>query len=310
MFMTPPLFWRSSYLELQSDTAFFAGVSTSGSYLESRDDTAFRTWIVIERQMSGFKSPCRATFGGCWTLNPKDLREDCLTIVSHLAKRHPESELVTVYLPPEFAFPFESILMLNAFGSLGAKVDYTDIDYWISPLNWSESSMSKGNRKKLRQWNLSNGKISEVSMSNFDSIYQVIQENRRSLGVEPSISAGDLEKLILNFGDEYKLYAGTVDNEIAVVAVTVQIHPSIKYVFFWADKSQFRHLSPVVAMCTHLVNICSMSNIEFLDLGISTEKGIENPGLMRFKTNLGAFPSPKHQISIDLNSLRKSASQF
>jgi hypothetical protein len=308
MFITPPLFWRSSYLELQSETAFFAGVTNSGFYLESRDETAFRTWIVVDNQISTFKSPCRATFGGCWAFNLKDLKEDCITIISQLAKRHPEMVHITVYLPPEFAFPFDPILMFNVFESLGSRVVYTDIDYWISPLNWSESSMSKGNQKKLRQWISSNGQISEVSLSNFESVYQVILENRHSLGVEPSISAGDLENLMLNFKDEYKLYSGTVDGDIAVVAITVQVHPRIKYVFFWADKLQYRHLSPVVAMCAHLVNTCLISNIDFLDLGISTERGIENPGLMRFKANLGALPSPKHQISIDLDSLRKSTS--
>ena len=62
----------------------------------------------------------------------------------------------------------------------------------------------------------------------------------------------------------------------------------------------FRHLSPVVAMCDFLANSSRNRGMSFLDLGAAQLDGVDIPGLVRFKANLGAIPSDKYQVSLTL----------
>ena len=296
--MSPtPLFWQSSYLSIQSETGFFSGVSHQGLYLESRDHTQFRTWACFDFSSECIKSPCRATFGGYWSTDHTYFGADVELSVLELKSRYPGTT-ITFYLPPNDEASKKVSTQSEILIRLGGEVDFQDSNFSISTGNWEPSNMSKGNRKKLRQWNEAGGHVREVELESLPEIYEIIRLNRLSLGVQPSISLDGLTKLALNFGSEYRFYTATVNEEMAAVAVTVDARESAKYVFFWADVAQFRQLSPVVAICTHLIEVCRRSIKDHLDLGISTEGGQPNLGLIRFKRNLGASESPKLQISL------------
>lgn len=293
--MGVPLFWQSSYLETQSDTAFLAGISLSGDYLESREHTLFRTWIVFDASPNGLKSPCRATFGGFFSIDYAWFASDIKATIAGLAEQHRDKTL-KIYLSPEHAELFKGQEQRALLQSCGFVEEFFDLDFSITTNKWNEASLSKGNRKKLRQWREAGGRVEKVDLCEINDIYEVIRVNRESIGVVPSISLGDLNKLINQFGDHYELFVGHVNGEVAVVAVTVDTHIDTKYVFFWADVLKHRNLSPVVAMCCGLVEICQSINISTLDLGIATEDGNPNEGLMRFKSNLGAESSEKYML--------------
>ena len=291
-----PVFWQSKYINIQSDTSFFAGISFAGRYLESSDHTLFRTWIVLDQFNQGLKSPCRATFGGFFSFDIDTLFSDIELTVAGITKNYP-GQLLTLYLPPEHYEFFRSEEQRHVLESLGFSFDFIDVNYSLLTKTWDQSLLSKGNRKKLRQWNEAEGEIVEANASDLKDVYEVIKINRRSLGVEPSISLEGLRKLVSSFTDNYHLFIGRVENNIASAAVTVDTHLGAKYVFFWADVSEYRHLSPVVAICSHLIELCKRDQISVLDLGCSTEDGIPMDGPMRFKSNLGAERNHKYQIS-------------
>ena len=75
----------------------------------------------------------------------------------------------------------------------------------------------------------------------------------------------------------------TPENNLVAGAILYRVHPSIVQAIFWGDSEEGR---PVRAMDFLLFNLWvhyKEMNYRFIDLGISTEIGIPNEGLLRFK---------------------------
>lgn len=292
---SPPLFWRERYARIQSESSVLAGVRFDGSLTWNDEEAHLRTWIVFDILDVAVKSPCKATFGGAWSRSADHLITDLRVLLASLADWQSD-KAVSIYLPPRNLGRLSSQIQEVEFLEAGGTIDFIDLNYWIDVPNWSLGALSKGNRKKLRQWREANGNVFRAPREQLPVAYSVILENRRALGVEPSISLEGLSRLFDVFPENYELYLAVVDDVVAAAAVTVQILSDTKYVFFWADSPDMRHLSPVVAVCEHLVERCRTANIEMLDLGISTDRGIRNDGLIRFKHNLGAHAAEKPSI--------------
>jgi len=294
-----PLFWRSNYAKVQSEDSFLAGIDYLDNFRIDLDPSQYRTWIVINQDPDGLRSPCKATFGGAFSREIKFLSVDLKNIIFGL-KEDFTGKRLEILLPPEHLNEFDSVTQLQVLSDLGATIDFVERSNYLPLKEWNHADLSKGNRKKLRQWVESDGLIEKVDNNHVSEVYEIIRLNRLALGVEPSISLEGLRSLFSGFPTEYSLYLGRVNHENAVAAVVVQNSLSQDYVFFWADTAMFRHLSPVVAMCDFLVQSAKDRGLSFLDLGAAQINGVDIPGLVRFKSNLGAMPSPKYQVSITL----------
>jgi hypothetical protein len=294
-----PLFWRSNYAKVQSADSFLVGIDNLNYFRVDLDASQYRTWLVINQKPDGLRSPCRATFGGAFSREIEFLSLDLKNIIFGL-KENFAGKRLEILLPPEHLNEFDPVTQLRVLSDLGATVDFVERSNYLLLNEWNHADLSKGNRKKLRQWIESNGVIEQVDNNRISEVYEIIRLNRLTLGVEPSISLEGLQSLFSSFPTEYSLYLGRVNHENAVAAVVVQNSLSQNYVFFWADTAMFRHLSPVVAMCDFLVQSARDNGMSFLDLGAAQIDGVDIPGLVRFKSNLGAVPSPKYQISITL----------
>lgn len=294
----PPLFWRSDYVSLQDNTAYLVGIDWGGRIRVESIEEGLRTWMVIQTNSGTLRSPCRATFGGFFTRGTI-LESDIEQIVQWISKTI-AARALQIYLPPNYLTSLSAIRQIEVLQKLGGSIVFRDSNFHLPAKTWSTSDLSKGNRKKLRQWREAGGVTERVSHDYLPKIYEIIQTNRATLGVVPSISLGDLKKLVDAFPDHYQLFVGRVSTDLAVVSVQVRVTHDVNYVFFWADKRDFRHLSPVVAMCEHLVLEARSSGVEVLDLGIASERGTTNAGLERFKRNLGALESAKLHLEIVL----------
>lgn len=294
-----PLFWRSNYAKVQSPDSFLAGIDYSNQFRLDFENSQYRTWMVIHESRNGLRSPCRATFGGAFSRELHLLSSDLKQVI-HGLKKDFAGKRLEILLPPEHLHEFDAATQLRTLIELGATVDFVDRSQYLLLGEWNHSNLSKGNRKKLRQWFESNGTLEKVDAHRILEVYEIIRLNRLSLGVEPSISLEGLQSLLSHFPTEYSLYLGHVNHENAVAAVVVQSSLHQDYVFFWADTTTCRHLSPVVAMCDFLANLARDKGMNFLDLGTAQIEGVDNPGLVRFKNNLGAIPASKYQISMVL----------
>ena len=274
------------------------GTDESGNVIGGGDSAGLRTWIVVERVSGRLRSPFRATFGGFFSRSPECLAADMEAILEDLSARYRGTEL-TVCLPPTSA-PFDVMTQVGILTRRGAELEFTDKNYHVDLDVWSAASMSKGNRKKLRQWNELEGSVRQACRGELEDVYEVVRANRESLGVKPSVTREDLRRLMDTFPGSYDLYLGEVSGQIAASAVVVAVAQRTNYVFYWADSAAFRHLSPVVALHVHLVQTYRALGKTVLDLGIATEAGVDNAGLIRFKKGLGAIDSPKFTFRLTL----------
>jgi len=293
-----PLFWRRDYVELQDPSAALIGVDWNDRIQQSASHTDLRTWIAVELRGADLRSPCRATFGGFYSQG-NFIHSDIERIIAWLSARNRASRL-KIYLPPNYLLPFDSENQLKILKGLGAQISFTDLNFHIPTTSWSTQSLSKGNRKKLRQWNEAGGVVERVGIERLPDIYEIFEANRTALGVTPSISLADLSKLIGAFSEDYQLYVGRLAIDLAAVAVLVRVTNNTNYVFIWADRITYRHLSPVVALCEHLVSVSRYGGVDVLDLGTASVQGVTNHGLARFKQNLGAVETYKYFVDLPL----------
>jgi len=294
-----PLFWRGDYVKTQNKSAMLVGIDWNNHIHYWEDHVDLRTWLTIEFREEKLRSPCRATFGGFYSRGD-ELRFDIQKILAWLRSEGIATEL-GIYLPPSYLSIFSCSTQVDILEQLGAHTRFLDLNFHIPLDTWSTTSLSKGNRKKLRQWNESGGVVERVDINRLPEVYEIIESNRATLGVVPSISFTDLKSLISSFPDYYQLFVGRISENLAAAAVQVKITSRTNYVFFWADRLIYRHLSPVVAICEHLVAVSRSGGADVLDLGIASERGTVNEGLARFKRNLGAIESQKLFLNLPLN---------
>lgn len=295
--MRSPLFWRESYLSefglLQDSLLTHDG--TGWQPADTADLDQAKPSITLFREEKKWTSPLSATFGGIHKGDSTKVSD--LELVRSLTDFFIEQQIpeVEIILPPDHT-NYEFMVGIETYLESGFKVLFTNINHYIPLADWSHANLSKGNRKKLRQANEMGLEFTDVA--GFDSLgaYQVISQNRESLGAKVSLDHPTLTKLMRLFPDEYKSHIlKSKSGEIAAASFLVKTSAENLYVYLWADEPNFRHVSPLVLLLDNLVSIYQ-AKFAFLDLGTSAIQGATIEGLARFKDNLGARKSNKNWI--------------
>jgi lipid II:glycine glycyltransferase (peptidoglycan interpeptide bridge formation enzyme) len=121
----------------------------------------------------------------------------------------------------------------------------------------------------------------------------MIVQNRERKGHHVSMSFADFRQLFTDFPGIYKIFAVRDRSRMVAVTVAVEINKHILYYFLPAHDEAYNTYSPMVLLIQCLYDYCRQAGFTLLDLGISTDKGVPNYGLMRFKQNIGAVTSLK-----------------
>lgn len=298
-----PIFWTQEYLSSQSGPVYLAGVDldlgrviTEASQI---DKCEYR--LLFEVQGELINVPARAPYGGAWPRSEgRDLRRALTLFIHEIAQRFSAKKF-------EFVFPAQGFLdevfneQIEALKSLGARELYTDLSQGILVNDWDIQKLSKGNRKKLRQFSEAGGIVRKAEFHELPTVYEIIQVNRANIGVSPSISLDQLQKSFTSMPNAYSSWVAELGHSISAVSVSLRVKPDNEYVYMWADNVDFRNYSPVVALCEGLLKQMKVEGVEFLDLGISSLRGEINENLVRFKSNLGAESFAKTTLILELS---------
>ena len=276
------LFWTSQYAALHGNSHQIIHVEMPASECS----------IPIRQEGKKAYSPGRGTFGGFIPSKGSILEfEDYKKAYQSLFERL-DCESLIVSLPPEY-FRLDIFEPQRALMVRGSTL-YVDCNFHIELSNWTEQSLGKGERKKLRQAREAGFTFVDVlDKSSLNLCIQLLIESRTRLGVKLSMSSGDIIKAIEVLPEIYRMVAVYQDENIAAAALLVRLDDSVEYVLYWGDSLEFRNFSPTVFLCTKIIEGLRLDGVFFLDLGISSLRGEENPGLTRFKANLGATKTDK-----------------
>ena len=84
--------------------------------------------------------------------------------------------------------------------------------------------------------------------------------------------------------------------EIVSSAIVYIINNNIVKVIFWGDSSYGRTIHAMDYLIDKLWEYYMKKDYTIIDVGTSTDEGIPNEGLIRFKENHGCHSSPKFNL--------------
>lgn len=183
---------------------------------------------------------------------------------------------------------------MNVLHRAGFMLEYADLNYGLAPRSLDfNARIDRSQRKKLAKCYRAG--YESVRIENLElmrSAYDLICANRRRAGLELSLHWKNLRALETALPGTYRFYATFDGDRMIAAAICVMIEADILYIYAWGDAEKNEY-APTVQLCEAIYTDACLSGMRLLDAGISTERGIPNYGLIRFKESLGFVPSLK-----------------
>lgn len=282
-----PIFWS------RGKSALFNSTTN-----ELTADGGRKFLIQFEQANQDILIPGRLTFGGFFPIDFESVNEsEFIGLFRKFREQLKPIRCVTWKLPPDYFYPHIFDSQYRALKTLHSTCTI-DFNQQIDVTNWDLQLISKGNQKKLRQTMNLDLHYKSAFPNDVKKCYKVLTENRAMLGVTVSMTVDEILLALNQFPEIYRMNYIQFENEVVAMCFTVDIAPQVRYVLYWADNLKFRSLSPIVLLCTKLIESAKKDQIEILDLGISSVDGRINQGLHRFKKNLGALDSIKPSFNL------------
>ena len=292
-----PLFWKYKYSELCGELSKIVSVDKDGDLILDNcvdlEPSSSKLLMMVKIDTHLVVSPGRATFGGVWARMVGELDSELMRSFYQKFLKKFGSSTINLHLPPGYFHPEIFGIQHKIILDEGGQVLYSDTSFHIDLMSWTPMSMSKGNRKKLRQCREQFVHTTLLSSKEIEIVYELIRVNRQSLGVDPSISLDALERAFETFPEIYQCFGTFMGEKLIAAAVTVLLSEDIRYVYMWADDADHRSISPVVALCEGIINDSMKIGLRIVDLGTASLQGELDEGLARFKQNLGAISTQK-----------------
>jgi lysylphosphatidylglycerol synthetase-like protein (DUF2156 family) len=172
---------------------------------------------------------------------------------------------------------------------------FPEITNWVQLQNFNGIYSRKNSREYFRQ--AQRNKLI-ISITNNDrdkkEIYGLICENRAKFGrpvymtLDDVLSTGNIWPV-----DFFKVESS--DHQIVASAIFYRYHSEICYAVFWGDNEKGRPLRAMDFLIFNLFSYYKEAGFTYIDLGISTENGIPNEGLLRFKESHEAVSSLRYK---------------
>ncbi|HLO60089.1 MAG TPA: hypothetical protein VK179_15175 [Bacteroidales bacterium] len=248
--------------------------------------------------LSHFSAP----FGGFHFRNEIVYISDLDFFLKSLNNYMVENDLsgIDIVLPPDiyhqtFNSKISSSLLRNEF-----HANVPEITNWVDLHRFSGEFSQKNSREYYRQA-LRNNLVFEKAEDLNDKIkiYNLIKSNREKFGRPIYMSFDD----VIQTGNLWPVdfFKVSVSNSLVASAIFYRNHSEIVYATFWGDNEEGRPLRAMDFLSYNLWQYYKNQGFHYIDLGISTESGIPNEGLLRFKESHDAVSSLKYKFSRRIN---------
>ena len=284
--MKLPLFWSPKFSLLNSDQNGILSVLNAHT----------NSLATMPYRLSGtrLRSPGIGTFGGLFceseVVDWSQLWIDVILL-------NPDVSEYEVVFPPEYFYPK---IFLNQFDACLNLFDVevtTDINQHVLLESSPLPGLSKGNRKKFRQFNEAGGVVYRNLDMDLDEVIDVLEKSRADLGVQLSMSREQIRSAFSQMPNEYSCYSAVIAESVVAAAITVELSAEVIYVLYWGDVGgSWKRTSPVVALYLAIAEDSRLRGYTVLDLGTCSVDGVVNEGLRKFKENLGATTSLRRKV--------------
>lgn len=261
------------------------------NHLHNRVEARFSLFL---EELLG-KSPSRAPFGAI-ECNPKlrfEYLSYFLTEIHRFAAQKGVRALRLTNYP--FCYAPESAQMLTALLlENGYTICNTELNQHITIAEEAfEKHLHPSERRRLRKCVQAEFVFEEALQPDLAQVYAFVKECRLRRCFPISMDWVSFEKLFFDLKPFCKVFWVKDHDQITALTVVILVNGRIMYNFYPADHASYRNYSPVVMLTKGLFDYGQQNGFQLLDMGISTDKGEPNYGLIRFKQNLGAETSLK-----------------
>jgi hypothetical protein len=237
--------------------------------------------IRNNRIVSHFSAP----FGGFHFRNEQvypSVIEHFLTELDDYAVAEKITE-IQITLAPDIYSLSSNAKLVNTMTRNGFVAQMPEITNWVD-LKLFQNVYSLGVSRTYYNQALKNKLVFQLigEVNEMEIIYDLVVANRARMGRPIHMTFGDL----LNTGKVFSTdYFKVTDQKGAIVAgaVMYRAHPEIAYAVFWGDNPDGRPVRAMDFLVFNLWRHYKEIGYRYIDLGISTENGIPNDGLLRFK---------------------------
>lgn len=196
----------------------------------------------------------------------------------------------------------QQALIHHGFRVESAELNFS-IDLRNTPsLDAYREGLKKESRKALGRSDALNLPFSKLqSRDAWKEAFDLLTENRAAKGRPMNLTFEYLERLMLTFPDRITMIA--LGSEPMVCAALIyRVGASKAVVVRWGDRSGDLPFSPMYALAARVVEISLAEGIRWIDLGIASEGGEPNPGLVQFKRSIGAHPELRLDMTYEIQS--------
>ena len=245
-----------------------------------------------------FNSPFSAPFGGfdfVGSFSPSDVKDAITELIKFL--RSKGIEKIKITLPPDYYNPSPLAKIMNGLHLSTFDLKLVDLSnyFLLSDLNdvaYEQLLLSKPRKSYIQAMDqdISFDKVEDIQGK--EEVYNVIKINRAENGYPLRLSFDELRNTtdIIN-SDFFKL---SINGIVAAAAINFYVSESIVQIIYWGHIAEYGKQLPMNALAGFTFDYYNhKKGIEMVDIGPSTENGIPNEGLLKFKENIGCRTGAK-----------------
>jgi len=244
-------------------------------------------------------SPFSAPFGGFHFRKEIMFSEEIDNAIESLKLYLEEHQLkgIEITLPPDIYHRTFNAKIVNAFLRKGFNQQLPEITNYVDLLEF-KGKFSQRNSKEYYKQAIRNGLKFQQAFTDQEKelAYTTIYDNRKKFGRPIHMSFKDIVDTSALWQTDFFIVQNP-EEEVVASAIMYRSHPDICYAVFWGDNEVGRPLRAMDFLAFHLWSFYKDEGFKYIDLGNSTEDGVPNQGLLRFKESHEATSSLKHRFT-------------
>jgi hypothetical protein len=190
---------------------------------------------------------------------------------------------IKLILPPNLYCQSFNTKVANTLIRIGFDMNTPEITNWVDLVNFKGIYTHNASRTYYNQAVNNNLEFHITdSVAEKEAIYNLIVENRARMGRSVYMTFSDVLETAKSFPTDFFKVINPEGNIVAS-AIFYRAHPTIAFAVFWGDSQEGRPLRAMDFLIFQLWSYYKESGFKNIDLGVSTEAGIPNEGLLRFK---------------------------
>jgi hypothetical protein len=245
------------------------------------------------------KSPFSAPFGGLH-FRKENVYIGAIDSFSNSLKQYllkRKIGKVEIILPPNLYHPSFNAKTINSLFRSGFRTSLPEITNWIDLECFDGTFSQKNSREYYRQAERNRLSFGLAEAENEKRlVYELVRENRARFGRPIFMTINDILKIEKLWPVDF-FKVTTPKGELAASGIFYRFHPQICYAVFWGDNETGRPLRAMDFLSLNLWRYYKEKGYRYIDLGISTESGLPNEGLLRFKETHEALSSLRYKFT-------------